>query len=110
MNTFSLGKPVAPTIPSVGPFIENSTAVLTCQSTPHDTESITYRWRRQDGEPVTGSQDENSGTLTFSKVHRTNHAYYICTATNVAGDTDSSPIQLVVNCEYQIMSFYHVYM
>ena len=57
---------------------------------------------------MTGSQDEDSGTLTFSKVHRTDHAYYICTATNVAGDTDSSLVQLVVNCEYQIMSFSHV--
>ena len=94
------GKPTVPTVPSVGPVIENNTAALTCHSTPHDTEAITYRWRRQDGKPVAGSQDEDSGTLTFSKVHRTDNAEYICTVTNVAGDTDSSPVQLVVNCEY----------
>ena len=99
ISVLSPGKPAVPNVSSVGPVIENNTVVFICQSTPHDTENITYRWTRQDGEPVAGSQDEDSGNLTFSKVHRTDHAEYICTVTNVAGDTDSSPVQLVIHCE-----------
>ena len=89
-------KPQTPTASTNSPVIETKEAILRCHSDPLHSGTITYSWRRHDGRPVTGSQNPTAGTLTFSSVSQSDAGYYICTASNVAGDMDSVPVQLVV--------------
>ena len=93
-----LVKPQTPIASTKSPVIDTKEATLRCHSAPLHSGTITYSWRRRDGRPVTGSQNPSTGTLTFSSVSQSDAGYYICTASNVAGDTDSVAVQLVVYC------------
>ena len=93
-----LVKPQIPTASTNRTVIATIEAILRCHSAPLYSGTITYSWRRRDGRPVTGSQNPTTGTLTFSSVSQSDAGYYICTASNVAGDTDSVAVQLVVYC------------
>ena len=93
-----LVKPQTPTISTSGPVIETKETILRCHSAPLHSGTIRYRWKRRDDDPIRGSQNPTTGTLTFSSVSHSDAGYYICTASNVAGDKDSVAVQLVVYC------------
>ena len=95
------GKPLIPAVSSNSPVIKTRTATLTCFSHPDRTGTITYSWTRQDGKPIRGSQDSSTGTLTISDVQSTDAGNYICTASNIAGETPSLPVYLEVYCKYR---------
>ena len=96
---FQTGKPLTPTVSSNSPVIKTRTSSLTCYSRPDRTGTITYSWTREDGKPIRGSQDSTTGSLTITDVQSTDAGNYICTASNVAGDTSSLPLYLEVLCK-----------
>ena len=96
---FQTGKPLTPTVSSNSPVIKTRSATFTCYSRPERNETITYSWTRQDGKPIRGSQDSSTGTLTISDLQSTDAGNYICTASNIAGNTPSLPLHLEVYCK-----------
>ena len=88
------GKPNVPEVNVTSPVFEGKTAVLTCHSQQQQTETTKYTWNTPtDGHKYTAWR------MVIPAVNRTAAGNYSCTASNVAGNTVSPPVHLVVMCK-----------
>ena len=88
------GKPNVPEVNVTSPVFEGETAVLTCHSQQQQTEATKYTWNTP-----TDEHKYTAWRIVIPEVNRTAAGNYTCNASNVAGDTVSPPIHLVVMCK-----------
>ena len=63
---------------------------------PNSNETIWYQWRKEGGDV---GEETEGGVLFISSVKKTDAGNYTCRGRNVAGQSDSHPVPIIVHCE-----------